>query len=240
MDSSKRRGFTVIELMLFLGVTGALFAALMIGVNTNLLQQRYKESVQSYVGLLQEQYAAVSNTRNDRGNDWACVDGRVVNDSVNGSPRGTSRCVILGRAVQVVNDGAAVRVSVVVASESIEDEPLDDISALIAYAPQLSPLGEKTQTLDWHTTLATHEDKHPSKASFLVLRSPMSGTIRTFTFSDELPADISTVIAPHAATRTIQNCMLGSVLGQPTFLISVNPTVSGPNAVRVDQESKLC
>lgn len=42
MITSKERGFTVIELMLFLGVTGALFAALMFGVNASVNQQRYQ------------------------------------------------------------------------------------------------------------------------------------------------------------------------------------------------------
>ena len=62
MAREREGGFTVIELMLFLGITGALFAALMVGVSSNIIQQQYKDTVSTYANFLQNQYSEVLNT----------------------------------------------------------------------------------------------------------------------------------------------------------------------------------
>ena len=39
----KKRGFTMIEVALFLAITGALFAGVTVGVQNSIFQQRYYE-----------------------------------------------------------------------------------------------------------------------------------------------------------------------------------------------------
>lgn len=57
----KQFGFTLIEVALFLAVTGALFVAIIIGTQNAIWQQKFNDSVQSYTNFLRNVYAAVSN-----------------------------------------------------------------------------------------------------------------------------------------------------------------------------------
>jgi type II secretory pathway pseudopilin PulG len=75
--SGAMSGFTIIELMLFLAVGAGLFAALMIGVNGNITQEHYRQSVLEYASLIQDQYSEVLNPRNDRDDNWKCQGGAV-------------------------------------------------------------------------------------------------------------------------------------------------------------------
>lgn len=57
----KQFGFTLIEVALFLAVTGALFVAIIIGTQNAIWQQKYNDSVQNYANFLRNVYAQVSN-----------------------------------------------------------------------------------------------------------------------------------------------------------------------------------
>ena len=55
---NSRRGFTLIEVALFLVVTGALFAAVTIGVQNSIYQQRQNDAVQNFAEFIRSAYAA--------------------------------------------------------------------------------------------------------------------------------------------------------------------------------------
>ncbi len=240
MATVEIRGFTVIELMLFLGITGALFAALMFGANNNIAQQRYRESVVTYSSLLQDQYSEVMNTRNERENDWTCVDGTVIEQPNSGEARGTSSCVILGRAIEIAGDGTSIRTSSVIGTEPAEQSAPSDIEALVAYRPKVSDTFDRvTNPLDWGSNLVTLAGQ-PSMASFLILRSPASGLIRVFTSESPLPADLTTLITPSAATALITNCVHGQSGLLPTQSVTVNPKVAGADGVILKEVDSAC
>lgn len=58
-----RRGFTLVEVALFLGITGLLFMGIAAGVSGSLYQQRYNDSVQNFAEFLKSIYSKVSNTQ---------------------------------------------------------------------------------------------------------------------------------------------------------------------------------
>lgn len=62
-----RRGFTLIEVALFLAVTGALFVGIIMGVQNSMYQQRYNDSVQNFAEFLRSIYSQVSNPQNSIG-----------------------------------------------------------------------------------------------------------------------------------------------------------------------------
>jgi type II secretory pathway pseudopilin PulG len=233
-------GFTVIELMLFLGVTGALFAALMVGVNSNITSQRYRESVQTYSSLLQDQYSQVANTQDDRDDNWKCVDGTVTQQPGGGDVRGTSPCVLLGRAIQVTDNGTSIKTTAVVGAEPAGLSATSDIDTLVAYKPTLASLFDsKTSSVDWGSKLVS-TDHNTSIASFLILRSPASGLLRVFASSMPLPADLSTMIVPATAATPIVNCMQGSTGPNPIQSITVDPRVAGQAGVKVNEADPAC
>ena len=61
-----RRGFTLVEVGLFLGVTGMLFVGIVMGVQGSMFQQRYNDSVQGFAEFLRSIYSQTSNVEGNR------------------------------------------------------------------------------------------------------------------------------------------------------------------------------
>ena len=58
-----RRGFTIIEVMLFLALTGLLLVGILGGLGGNIARQRYNDAVQDLANILRDQYSFVSDTQ---------------------------------------------------------------------------------------------------------------------------------------------------------------------------------
>ena len=81
-----RRGFTLIEVVLFLGLTSALFLGIAVGVQNSIFQQRYNDSVQSFAEFLRSVYSQVSNVQNEKyGRTGKAIYGKVVTFDVDNS-----------------------------------------------------------------------------------------------------------------------------------------------------------
>ena len=57
--SIKRKGFTLVEIALFLSITALLFAGIIVGTNNSIAQQRYTDAVQNFTELLRSVYPEV-------------------------------------------------------------------------------------------------------------------------------------------------------------------------------------
>src|SRR5688572_29756839 len=113
MNRVDQRGFTIIEVTLFLAIS-ALLAVLMLGGWTVMINtQRYKDSVQTYQSFLQQQYNLVYNVENSRENNMICANGTVEESESSGTPRGQTDCVILGRYIEL-RDGQNLTVKAIV------------------------------------------------------------------------------------------------------------------------------
>ena len=58
---SKKHGFTIIEVSLFLAITALLFVGITVGTQNSINQQRYADSVNSFADFLRNVYSQVSN-----------------------------------------------------------------------------------------------------------------------------------------------------------------------------------
>lgn len=238
------RGFTIIELMLFLGITGALFAALMLGVNGNLTQQHYRDGVQSYVSLLQNEFSEVANTRNDRDDSWSCDNSVVAERSATPEARGTSSCVLLGRAIYVSDDGTSVVTSPIIGTLN-EDASAAVVKGDLAvitedYKPKIAQaFGTVKTNLDWGLNLKTTDGK-TSGASFLIIRSPASGLIRVFASATPFPLDLSAYDLSDNVSTIVKNCVRGESGLLPTQSVSVDPRVAGPNGIVLKEVDPEC
>lgn len=240
MTDVKERGFTIIELMLFLAISGALFAALMTGVNGNITQQRYRESVVGYKTVLQNQYSEVLNTQNDRDNNWVCgADGTVSQQQNGGDPRGTTDCVILGRVVTIEDNGTKINSSSVIGVAPAQEAAGGDISTLLSYNPKVAPFDEESDSLDWGSSLQT-SNHLASTASILILRSPASGLLRIFTSPNPLPNDISSIISAGSGSTPLTNCVNGDSGLLPHQSVSIDPRIAGLSGVIVNGSDPTC
>lgn len=120
-----RKGFTIIEVMLFLALSGLLLVGILGGLGGNIARQRYNDAVQDTVNMFRDQYSFVTDTEvsiRDNKNDASCygltssdtdfdeasgpgsyfkAQSSITPDSI--SYRGRTNCVIYG-AVVFIND----------------------------------------------------------------------------------------------------------------------------------------
>ncbi|MBR3324308.1 prepilin-type N-terminal cleavage/methylation domain-containing protein [Candidatus Saccharibacteria bacterium] len=75
----KRKGFTLIEVTLFLAVTAALFIGIALGMNNAIYQQRRNDSVQNFLEFMRSIYSKVSNPQGQgAGNSEQAIYGKMV------------------------------------------------------------------------------------------------------------------------------------------------------------------
>jgi len=246
MGTHKTLGFTVIETMLFLSITGMLIAGLLIGTSASINNQRYNDAVETFKEMLQNQYAELGAVRNDRANTYGCVvNGTTVSVKNDGKQiRGQSDCVITGR--YMVINGPTVTVRSVLASKNTSASGTTDIARLKSgYAYGLMD-DISTDTLQWGTSFKGPErglgaDPALTKIALLFLRSPETGKI--YTFSANTPSDTvsSTTITnminandatPGQGARTLclesDGLFVGGAMG-----IYLNARAAGSSAVEV-------
>lgn len=188
MTRVKKTGFTIIETMLFLAITGVMVAALMAGVGISLNNQRYKDSVQSFRSYLQSQYSNLTNTFNDRDGSWSCNSSASAvqpNGGV-GQVRGQSECFLVGKYVTIVDK--SITESDVLGRSNGGHAGGDDIDKLANYNLSVSSIHTLKSQLEWGTRIGWPVSGTDSKArgtsrslAILFIRSPDSGAIYTFT-----------------------------------------------------------
>ncbi len=201
MKTVASRGFTIIETVLFLGVTGLMIVGVLFGVGNSIGVQRYKDSVESFKSFLQQQYAELSSVQNPREGEWVCrVSGSnlSVQSEPSGSfqsrPRGQADCAIIGRYVTI--SGSDINVRTVLAHKSGTPTGATDIDKLAssAYIMGVSSADANQSTIEWGARLAwptgdTTVDPRPTSLgnedraiALLFIRSPDGGNV--YTFSD--------------------------------------------------------
>lgn len=215
MGDRASAGFTIIETILFLAVTGALIAGMMFATSMTLGTQRYSDATESFKALLQQQYASITSVQNPRENNVTCTtqaataDGDVL--------RGQSDCVLVGRYMMI--DGGDVSIYPVLAYElatSTSSDTSNDIEAFRDdYYLNLAKQNVVNTKLEWDARIAwatagSTDDQRGSfpaqrTMSLLFLRSPASGQVYTFT-SNTIPSDsqlTNTDTAPAFLTNMI-------------------------------------
>lgn len=193
-------GFTIIETLLFLAITGLLVATLLGGVGIALNNQRYNDSVQAFKLFLQNQYSDLANVYNDRDSSWQCNSSAATTQpNGGGQVPGQSDCFLMGRYITI--DNSALTQTDVVGRSNGGTVTGDDVDLFANYNLNVSKVYTERSTLEWGARIAwplSGDGSRPAGTSrsmaLLLLRSPTSGTIYTFT-SD-------TAIAPEAVTQT--------------------------------------
>lgn len=236
MGRHKLSGFTVIEVVLFLGITGLLAMMTFIGTGSSINVQRYRDSVTSLKSFLQQQYSDVVNIENSHtASDIACA-------SITAANRGQSDCVILGR--YVANVGADKLVVKTVVGKDNSELVTNDIDSLQKYAADFSSVLATNQDypLTWGTTLnKTNGPNYTTNFSMLIIRSPLSGSILTFISQDKATSPPSNwlnplelVILPDSQTKSLKLCInSNNLFSGKKMMIQVLPNSANGNGVRL-------
>lgn len=101
----QQKGFTIIEVVLFVAISALLTSALLVGVGAGVSRQQYKDAVQSFAAFLRDEYSKVINVENDRKSGKCPL---VVADGGTPTNRGQSDCVVVGRYIATLEDSGGV------------------------------------------------------------------------------------------------------------------------------------
>lgn len=231
MGISNKHGFTIIEVMLFLAISAALTVGVLVGAGTAISQQRYRDSVNSLASFLQEQYSEVTSVRNDRNVDWTCTAaaGPVAAPS-GGVSRGATDCVLLGKYVSLSDKTATVTT---VTGRASATSGAGDIDALIAAKPALSDIDRHVYSIEWGASMQ-QLNKSPTNTTLMILRSPTSGSIRTFISSASANEGVATMITEANLKSPAQICVDPDGLStSKRFEVELIANASGPTGVKV-------
>lgn len=180
----KKFGFTLIEVSLFLAVTGALFVAIIIGTRNAIWQQKYNDSVQNYANFLRSVYAQVSNPQSlgegrtgqaiygkliTFGQKYNLTGGLVANDNREQEifvydVVGDAEAEVTGSINRLLSD---LNVSLVVS------EKLEDNTTVVDFAGYT-----ESYTPTWGAVI-DDPDGTLFKGAILIVRHPRSGVVNT-------------------------------------------------------------
>jgi type II secretory pathway pseudopilin PulG len=209
-----RQAFTIIEVLLFLAVTGMLFLVLVGGMANSVRRERYNDSLVTFKDLMQSQYAQVANVQNTRplserincqqntkvdgkASDGSDIVSVIVSNTSGKSAPGMSNCLIYGRWVEFAEGGKIVRLGNIIGEDAaklkVEDIPAPreiNLFKKVKISAESQPGGASaaltSRQLEWSAKLRQPNSTSAASGGFMILRSPLSGTIWTYSFSGAL------------------------------------------------------
>lgn len=245
-----RGGFTIIEVMLVMAVTGLVAMTLLIGWTINVNTQSYKDSTNSLVAYLQLQYDEIFNVSNDRGRTLTCVSGGgagAYDGTTPSTNRGSSDCVIMGRYLSVSGANITTRRIIGVEPLSTVPTPTTDLMSIQQYSPYYSNNGaiESASVFDipWGATLYGPGDptKTATSLNIVIMRSPISGAVYTYVVpGGVLPPNTSlnTRLAT-ATTNKVTLCLNPqTVISSTPVAVTIDANASTPEAVGVQSREQ--
>lgn len=243
-----KAGYTIIEVMLFFAVTGALMMGILgsasIGVNT----QRYSDAVNTFSATVQQEFTNVTNVVNTKSLQNMC--GAGTEDE---QPRGISGCVILGRLTTIDDQGNMVHSNVVGLDPGVADDEDSELEVIGSYQPRIDTASQENGAMNWGTRVLKGNPSAGSFVSLLIVRSPRSGNVYSYIVhstsgvvtDDNSLRDMITELAGQSSPQNGRDQYMcidrsGWVLS-PMRVIKLEPFTSGPSGVNIiDESGTIC
>jgi type II secretory pathway pseudopilin PulG len=210
MSGVFKAGFTIIETMLFLGITGLLVVGILAGAGASINVQRYHDSVSSVESVVQGLYTSVDDVVNDRTDSMSCP----ISGDPSAVPVGQSDCVVLGQFMSISGNDTSISTVIGYSSTIIPDPSTPDSVILKSYTLSLLDTSTVKSALDWGATIK------PSFLGILVLRSPSSGLNYTYTTNN--------------SNDTLSDMIASGVTKQQTVCIIPGTAFNGGLALIID------
>lgn len=118
VQEREQKGFTIIEVMLFLALSGFLLAGILAGTGSSISNQRYKDAVQDAADALRSAYSFVADTQVETRSADEGICGKTVesasddSDNLSNANRGRTSCAVYGAVVMI--DGPRIQTTTVI------------------------------------------------------------------------------------------------------------------------------
>lgn len=185
-----KSGFSLIEVMLVLGISGLMLVGLLAGTFSSISSQRYTDAVRSFAEYLRSVYNEVISPESmGSGNSDVAVLGKIVtfspdNQSSHGEPLVYS-ATIIGKANANYNNGGT--------SNGLAGELKDVEAQLYCGESGLISGDDDNSTVEYFTPLwqtrflqatdaklgTTYSPSNTFTGTFIIARAPLSGTVQT-------------------------------------------------------------
>lgn len=208
-----KSGFTIIEVMLFLAITGLLVAGIVGTTTESLNSKRYRSGVESFRNLIRSQYEKVysltnltaENDSGDLGSNAIDPCSVMEDDSTpRKTYRGTSDCLYVGRFIMLEPNqrGDATKVSVipvvakilepsaymgVFESDGFSSIPPENVTDSNGIQAAVFTGNKNIISIDevaWGLSVVEPNSDTIKSFGIFIFRSPMTGTVSTYIVDD--------------------------------------------------------
>lgn len=226
----RAQGYTIIEVSLFLAITGLLVLIALIGTGNTIRTTRFSDSNRSLQAYLQKQYDNLLNGVNTRPGQEECFFGIV--DTSASQPPGASNCLLLGKLISLKQNTNAIQTYDIVAHEpATPDFTLSDTDLIKTYQPTIvRNVSVDSFQIPWGAAIAGSKRLADNQASdqIALIRSPRSTHIVTYTFKEsDLSGsdDLTGVVSNSSNIEQNTNFCIGSA-DSPGVLAEIAATGS--------------
>lgn len=178
-------GFTIIEVSLFLAITGLLFLGVTIGVQSSVFRQRFNDSVQNFAEFLRGIYAETMNVQSaDSGRSDQAIFGKLVTfgetTGFNGEPVDGNQAFVYDVVGNVKGSAGTGNILELLGSEKIQANVIINENGEKRLAGIVESYRPK-----WSAEIQPTNSFSSIKAALLVVRHPRSGTVYTFVMKND-------------------------------------------------------
>lgn len=205
-------GFTIIEVMLFLSITGLLLIGAFLASGSAVGQIRFTDGVRGLESFMKRQYEEVLSGVNSRPNNIRCSGSATSSGT---SSPGTSNCYLLGKAIVFTAGSSEARTFYVVGSEPTIVDPDDSLDeSLKSYAPATVTTESEAFSIPWDVYFRAGKRQDSQAINAIAfLRSPISSQVGVYLFNTSAsitnPEPLSSVITVNASDTTGAFCVDG-------------------------------
>lgn len=198
MVGKRQAGFTIIEITLFMAITGLLFLIAVAGTGNTIRTFRFTDSGRSLESFVQKQYDDVINGLNNRSANVSCNNGTV--DTSTAQAIGSSNCLLIGKLIVFRSGDPLVTTYNVVGTEPAGvNYSLSDTDLISAFQPRaITNTATQTYTIPWGNAPSGFKRTSDNTATngLLLIRSPKSSQLVSYTFvvPATVPSDLTSTV----------------------------------------------
>ncbi|MBR2586879.1 prepilin-type N-terminal cleavage/methylation domain-containing protein [Candidatus Saccharibacteria bacterium] len=206
MSLRRQKGFTIIEVSLFLALSSFLMIGLIVGTNMSVSRQRYNDSINNFADYLRGAYSDVLNVSNystdssdnfNGGRSTTAVYGKFIvfgeAETAGSTNSGTTvySYDVVGNAISssIASGLTGNTILDMLQSNTIKAAIIDNTDCQSASACNNSFYRMESYNIPWEGR-AESSSGALARAAVLIVRSPITGTIRTYTFSTDSGSEL--------------------------------------------------